>query len=147
MEYCERNRLLASVVSAGYGEYITVENDEAVTLPEDWAILRPRLKRIGHNEFPAVDNYTSIRYSGVGEFEVEKRVVLNGTSSGRVEGYVFDCIYGTMANHDSPTRNWCVREIRNGVFSDDGDSGSAVGLDGGLARGGEDPGWRRDRNE
>ena len=135
IELCRRNKEFAMVVAAGYGEYPVEENGEQVFLAEDWALLRAKSRRIGKNEFPAVDGFSAIRYSSMGEIEYGVKVNMNGAVSGRTEGVIMDCIDSTLDEHDNETRNWVVREKRWGIFSSDGDSGSAIGLEGGRAGG------------
>jgi hypothetical protein len=133
-ELCRRNKEFAMVVAAGYGEYAVEENGE-VLLAEDWVLLRAKSRRIGKNEFPAVDDFSAIRYSSMGEIECGVKVNMNGAASGRTEGVIMDCINSTLDEHDNETRNWIVREKRWGEFSSDGDSGSPLGLEGGRAGG------------
>ena len=135
IELCRRNKEFAMVVAAGYGEYAVEENGGEVLLAEDWALLRAKSRRIGKNEFPAVDDFSAIRYSNMGEIECGMKVVMNGAASGRTEGVIMDCINCTLDNHDRETRNWVVREKKWGLFSSAGDSGSAIGLEGGRAGG------------
>ena len=135
MEMCRRNKEFAMIVAAGYGEYAIEENGEEVLLAEDWALLRAKSRRIGRNEFPAMDDFSSIRYSKMGKIDYGVKVHMNGAVSGRTEGVIMDCINSTLDEHDNETRNWVVREKRWGRFSSEGDSGSAIGLEGGGAGG------------
>lgn len=135
MEMCRKDKEFAMVVAAGYGEYAVEENGEQVLLAEDWALLRAKSRRIGKNEFPAVDGFSAIRYSSMGEIDYGVKVNMNGAISGRKEGVIMDCINSNLDEHDNETRIWVVREKSWGIFSSEGDSGSAIGLEGGRAGG------------
>ena len=132
---CRAKKEFAMVVVAGYGEYALAEENGQVMLAEDWALLRTKSRRIGKNEFPAVDGFSALRFTSLGEIEYGATVTMNGAASGRTEGIVMDCIESTLDQHDNETRNWVVRDKRWGQFSSDADLGAPIGLQGGRAGG------------
>jgi hypothetical protein len=133
---CSTKKELATVVSAGYGEFQYQSMDDGeVTMIEDWALLRAKTYRVGRNEIRSNSDDFTRKFTGCGDLTVGARVIMNGATSGIREGVVMDRVIDRVDNHDKDTYCWIVTEKYGGEFSHDGDSGAPIGLENGLAGG------------
>jgi hypothetical protein len=128
-------RELGTVLAAGYGSYESDSVDDIMKLPltEDWSLLRVKSYRVGKNAFPNYGDYEP-KFTGSADIEVGTRVVMNGSVTRVQEGIVLDRIMNKSHEHGK-TYCWVVKEKCEGMFSQDGDSGSPIGLMNGLAGG------------
>ena len=124
----------ATVVAAGYGEFQDEDDVQGVMLVEDWGLLRARSDRIGMNVFPPMTEFSRY-FTGIGPIKIGIKCVINGATSGVREGVVVDEIVECLDEHDQQTKTWVVVEKGYGTFGQEGDSGSPIGLEGGLAGG------------
>ena len=129
-----------TVVHAIYGDYPDESSvtENPVVLRDDWALIRPFHQRIGSNILeipPSYENIFQREYTKVGQLHIGSRVAGYGSQSGFRTGVIVAHHESQQVGDRGTVRRWLVASSDGQDFSQKGDSGGPVIMEGGLAAG------------